>query len=196
MADPAYIVDGVLTDPEAWVAIASTTLGADTADITFTSPADGSSLDWSQFMDLIVIAYLRSAANDYSTICYFNANGNATNGGYALQQFVGNGSAAVATTPGTTLAFFPTLIGDHAANPANAFSAAIGHFFNINSGAYKPWLTEAASDLSGGGVVSLSAGSILTQAPITSLKFYCSSGSDLLDESRIDLFGVLPRMVA
>ena len=196
MADPSYIVDGVLTDGEAWVAIASTTLGADTADITFTSPADGSSLDWSQFMDLIVIAYLRSAVNDYSTTCYLNINGSSTNADYALQQFVGNGSAAVATTPGTTHVFFPTLIGDHAANPANAFSAAIGHFFNINSGAYKPWLTEAASDLAGGGVVSLSAGSILTQAPITSLKFYCSSGSDLLDESRIDLFGVLPRMVA
>ena len=80
--------------------------------------------------------------------------------------------------------------------PANAFSAAIGHFFNINSGAYKSWLTEAASDMDGGGVVSLVAGSFLGQAAVTSLKFYCSSGSDLLDESRIDLFGVLPRMVA
>jgi len=196
MADPSYIVDGVLTDGEAWVAVASTTLDAATADITFTSPADGSSLDWSQFMDLIVIAYLRSAVNDYSTTCYLNINGSSTNADYALQQFVGNGSAAVATAPGTTHVFFPTLIGDHAANPANAFSAAIGHFFNINSGAYKSWLTEAASDMDGGGVVSLVAGSFLGQAAVTSLKFYCSSGSDLLDESRIDLFGVLPRMVA
>ena len=51
MADPSYIVDGVLTDGEAWVALASTPLDADTASITFTSPADGSSRDWSQFMD-------------------------------------------------------------------------------------------------------------------------------------------------
>ena len=46
MADPAYIVDGVLTDGEAWVALGSTTLGGSAAVVTFTSADDGSSLDW------------------------------------------------------------------------------------------------------------------------------------------------------
>ena len=62
MADPSYIDDdGVLVDPEAWVAIATTTLSSDAASITFTSPADGSSTDWSQFMDLVFISYIRGA---------------------------------------------------------------------------------------------------------------------------------------
>ena len=48
MADPAYIdADGVLTDGEAWVGIATTTLGSDTATITFTSTDDGQVGDFS-----------------------------------------------------------------------------------------------------------------------------------------------------
>ncbi len=34
MADPAYIVDGVLTDGEAWVAIAHETLSLPAATVT------------------------------------------------------------------------------------------------------------------------------------------------------------------
>ena len=43
MADPGYINPdtNVLTDPESWVALASTTLGSDTGAISFTSPDDG-----------------------------------------------------------------------------------------------------------------------------------------------------------
>ena len=194
MADPSYIdADGVLTDGEAWVAVASTTLGADTAYITFTSPDDGSSLDWSQFMDLVVIVYARTASAAQSRICYFNVNGNAYNSGYALQQLYGSGSSVTADTPGTTHALFPVLIGD--LSTANAFSAAIAHFSDINSGKFKSVLVQAASDKAGSGAVSLSAVSVLDQDPITVLKFYSSSG-DLKDESRIDLFGILPRMVA
>ena len=193
MADPSYIVDGVLTDGEAWVALASTTLDADAANITFTSPADGSSLDWSQFMDLIMIAYLRTASAANSRICYFNVNGKATNAFYALQQFYGNGTAVIADTPGTPHALFPVLIGD--TSTANAFSGAIAHFSDINSGKFKSVLVECAADKAGTGAVSLSAVSVLDQAPVTSIKIYSSSG-DLKDESRIDLFGILPRMVA
>ncbi len=47
MADPAYIVDGVLTDGEAWVGIATTTLGAGATSVTFTSTDDGQVGDWS-----------------------------------------------------------------------------------------------------------------------------------------------------
>ena len=61
MADPAYIVDGVLTDGEAWVGITTTTLGSDTASVTFTSTDDGQVGDFSQYMDLVVVSYARGA---------------------------------------------------------------------------------------------------------------------------------------
>ena len=62
MALPAYIdaSTGAITDGEAWVGIATTTLGSDTASITFTSTDDGQVGDFSQYMDLTTIAYWRS----------------------------------------------------------------------------------------------------------------------------------------
>ena len=61
MADPAYIVDGVLTDGEAWVALASNEPDGSANSVGFTDPSDGSSLDWCQFMDFVVICYVRGA---------------------------------------------------------------------------------------------------------------------------------------
>ena len=57
MADPSYIVDGVLTDPEAWVALEKDVLTGTTTSVRWDSADDGSSLDWSQFMDLVIICY-------------------------------------------------------------------------------------------------------------------------------------------
>jgi hypothetical protein len=75
MADPAYIVDGVLTDGEAWVGIATTTVvGTSTATITFTSPDDGSSTDWSQFMDLVLISYAAGEAVGGTNSSYVRFN--------------------------------------------------------------------------------------------------------------------------
>ena len=193
MADPSYIVDGVLTDPEAWVALASTTLDADTAYITFTNPDDGSSLDWSQFMDLVMICYIRSGdrgANE--RICYLSINGRSSNADYEVRQLKGNGTTASANLE-TSHVLFPVLIGDN--STANAFCAAIATFSDVNSGKFKSWLVQSASDYDNAGDVCLSAGTFLKQEPITSIKVWPSSG-DLKDESRIDLFGVLPRMVA
>ena len=58
MADPSYIdADGVLVDPESWVAISSTTpAGANL--MTLTSTDDGQVGDWSQYLDLILIGYV------------------------------------------------------------------------------------------------------------------------------------------
>ena len=66
MADPSYIdAAGILTDGEAWIPIGPTSpaanpLTSDAASITFTSPNDGSSTDWSQFLNLILIGTARS----------------------------------------------------------------------------------------------------------------------------------------
>ena len=58
MADPAYIVNGVLSVTESWVAVAPTTtvpLTGATSLIVFESTDDGQVGDWSQYMDLVII---------------------------------------------------------------------------------------------------------------------------------------------
>ena len=58
MADPAYIVNGVLTDGEAWVGLSTTDVtGTSTTTIVFESTNDGQVGDWSQYMDLFIVGY-------------------------------------------------------------------------------------------------------------------------------------------
>ena len=192
MADPSYIVDGVLTDGEAWVALFSTTLTSDAANIAFTSTNDGQVGDFSQYMDLVVIAYVRGAAANNDRYAELNINGVSTDALYDTQQLYGDGSSVTAVVSAENR-WFRQMIADAAT--ANAFSVAITTFYDVNSGKFKSWLVQSAGDRDGAGTVALTAGTYKSQAPISSLEFYPDSG-DFLDESRIDLFGVLPRMVA
>jgi hypothetical protein len=68
-------------------------------------------------------------------------------------------------------------------------------FLDVNSGKYKSFMVNTASDYDGDGKVQITAGTWKSQAPLTSILFKSDVG-DILDESRFDLFGVLPRMVA
>ena len=195
MADPSYIVDGVLTDGEAWVALASTTLTSDAASITFTSTDDGQVGDWSQYMDLVLISYLRGTAAGVIQYCFVRLNEDSTTA-YPYQKFWGDGSSVTAEfDAGTsgTYGFWMYNLGAGAG--ANEFSAHIGHIFDINSGKYKSYLGMDAADSNGDGQMMLTAQSYLNQAPVTHLQIFANSGN-IKDESRIDLFGVLPRMVA
>jgi len=201
MADPAYIVDGVLTDGEAWVGLGTTTLGSDTASITFTSTDDGQVGDFSQYMDLVAVCYVRSDRSpsevDDAFGVRFNGDTEAT-AKYKIQRIAGTGSiinAAVfdgyANIGSGWLAYISA-----ADATANVFDAVVAHFFDINSGKYQSYLSQGASDRDGAGLAQMYAGTWLEQAAITSLQFYPSYGSNLKDGSSISLFGVLPRMVA
>ena len=193
MADPAYIVDGVLTDGEAWVGIATTTLGSDTATVTFTSTDDGQVGDFSQYMDLVLVSYVRSAQAVTSDGMRVNLN-NDTNNNYSIQWFYGNGSTASASS-GSTYSYFSggDLVGDSAG--ANIFSSAVLHLFDINSGKYKTGFVRVASDRNGAGYVQLNASTWRSQAAITEIDLLFS-GTNIKSGSRFDLFGVLPRMVS
>ena len=193
MADPAYIdADGVLTDGEAWVGIATTTLGSDTATITFTSTDDGQVGDWSQYMDLVVVMYARSAVSAASGGCYLNIN-NDTTGHYRRQYLWGNGTSVLAGSA-TTQTYVP--FGDIPANTAgaNIFGCGIARLFDINSGKYKSVTTQSAGDLDGSGWIQMDAATWPSQAPITELDI--SASADMKTGSMFSLFGVLPRMVA
>jgi len=193
MADPAYIVDGVLTDGEAWVGLATTTLGSDTAYVTFTSTDDGQVGDWSQYMDLVLIAYCRGTKSA-AVVQYhltFNAN---TDSIYGFQRLQGDGANDNAYTESTNdraeLHTVPA-----ASAGANIFGCVVNHFFDINSGKYKSLVSQVAADADGSGSVGLFANTWRSQAPLTSIKIW-PDANNWLDESTFSLFGVLPRMVA
>ena len=192
MADPGYIVDGVLTDGEAWVGIATTTLGSDTATVTFTSTDDGQVGDWSQYMDLVLIGYARSAVAAASGGCYVVLN-NDTGANYSVQWFYGTG-ASVYVNSGTTYTYVP--MGNMPANTAgaNEFNGSVVHMFDINSGKYKSCLTTNAQYSDGTGQAALDASTWRNTAAISEIDI--SASSDLKSGSMFSLFGVLPRMVA
>jgi hypothetical protein len=194
MADPGYIVDGVLTDGEAWVGLGTTTLGSDTAVVTFTSTDDGQVGDFSQYMDLVMVSYYRSDRASGSDYVALRLNNDSAANQYDIQFVKGNGAAPSALAHDENyflLGFLPT-----DANTANIFGASVTHLFDVNSGKYKSVLTQTANDFNGSGWASMMAGTWKSQAPITELDFTVIYGSNLRAGSEISLFGVLPRMVA
>ena len=195
MADPAYIVDGVLTDGEAWVGIASTTLGSDAASVTFTSTDDGQVGDWSQYMDLVLVAYVRSDRGSTSADTALRLNNDSSTTNYRTQRLYGDGSSASAGSGTGWSGFY---LGNVLANgaTANAYSSLLVNIFDINSGKYKTAITRNSSDRNGAGEVWLVAGTWESQAAITEIDFYAYTTHNLKSGSRFDLFGVLPRMVA
>jgi len=206
MADPAYIdpATGVLTDPEAWVAVASELLDADTNSITFTSPADGSSTSWDQFEDLVAICYWASTATGAGyTFAYCHINGDSDYNNYSSQHLIGDGDSALAVYDTGTEWPLVIAVGCVKAvtSPStislNIFGGAVCTFKDINSGKYKSSFSQNAGDIvlqvNDSFRMGLTTRTWKSQAAVTSLQFKMQSGN-LRDKSRIDLFGVLPRM--
>jgi len=197
MADPSYIVDGVLTDPEAWVALASTDITGDTALVTYTSADDGSSLDWSQFMDLVLITYVRNTGTPawYTTTTKMNFNNDTTSGNYQIQYFSGNGTAAAASHAGSANHALGGEDMPGANVAANVFGCSVAQIFDINSGKYKSGITRSGAENADNPYVTCSSWTWLSQAPITEIDLITGS-VNFVDGCRFDLFGILPRMVA
>ena len=191
MAAPSYIVDGVLTDSEAWVALASAEPSG--ANVEFVSTDDGQVGDWSQYMDLVILGYARSGvAGSANTGVYFTLNNDGASN-YGWQQLQGDGSSASADA-NASISYIRFGVAPQASATANAFGAYKIDLFDINSGKYKSVLCQGASDLDGSGNVNLFAGIYKSQAPITVIDLTDDTG--FVAGSRFDLFGVLPRMVA
>tara|TARA_R110000765_G_scaffold363617_2_gene453797 strand:- start:179 stop:754 length:576 start_codon:yes stop_codon:yes gene_type:complete len=189
MADPAYIVDGVLTDGEAWVGIATASPSA--ANVQFVSTDDGQVGDWSQYMDLVVVMYARSSYAATSDDMYFRYN-NDTGSNYMYQRLRGDGSAATAYSGEYSFAYTGKC--PAATATANIFGAAVATLFDINSGKYKSAISNAASDLDGSGYADMRATTWKSQAPIIEIDIGPASGA-FAAGSMFSLFGILPRMV-
>ena len=188
MADPAYIVNGTLTDGEAWVAVGSAEPVS--AQVTFTSTDDGQVGDFSQYMDLVIISYCRSAASGTWKDIYINFN-NDTGANYTAQDLFGSGYvAAQRRNPSATgLGYIP---GSDAT--ANVFASVIHTIFDINSGKYKAVTTECAAMGGNPDIIWLETSNWVNQAAITEIDVNITG--TWAAGSRCDLFGILPRMVS
>tara|TARA_R110000824_G_C15079186_1_gene664224 strand:- start:368 stop:961 length:594 start_codon:yes stop_codon:yes gene_type:complete len=188
---PAYMVDGVLTDGEAWVALQTHVVsGGSTAAITMQSTTGAN--DWSQYMDLMLISYGRNGDGSAS-VMKMNLN-NDTTANYLKQQLYGDGSSATAATSSTNtyLDFFwypPS------ATAANVVACSITTLSDINSGKYKSAQVKIANDMNGSGYVAVVANVWKNQAAITEIDLVDFSGDNIAAGTRFDLFGILPRMV-
>ncbi len=183
---PAYIVDGVLTDGEAWVALQSHVLSADATGVTFQSSTGAN--DWSQYMDLVIIGYCQSDT-ETSVIARYN---NDTGTNYTYQELYGDGSSVAGYTADVAYNFWGYCT--KVADGANDFSMFKVDLFDINSGKYKTSASQYAVDKSGSGYVGLLTSTWKSQAAITEIDLLAWTG-DWKDGSRFDLWGVLPRMV-
>lgn len=202
MAYPSYIdpITGVLTDSEAWVGVATTTLGSDTASVTFTSTADAQVGDWSQYMDLMVVIYVATTAAAYGDLMKTRVNSDTTDANYPYQHISGGGNGVVeGTSSGSGNRGIESRF-CAGASSTNMFTAIIMEFYDVNSGKEKTVFTKTANDMNRAiqdANICITTSVWESPAPITSLTFSANGGSDdLAAGSKFSLFGVLPRMVA
>jgi hypothetical protein len=194
MADPAYIVDGVLTDGEAWVGIAHASLSLPAALVTFTSTDDGQTGDFSQYLDMVLVCYTRSDAG--SAIRYLHMNFNNSSGPrHLVQWFWGDGATdyASATSISTSAQAIGVVLGGGAV--ANGFSCTVTHLMDINSGKIKSGLTKSSGEADSVGEVLTNAVTWIGTDPITEIDLTTYT-DDFVAGSAFSLFGILPRMVA
>ena len=188
---PAYMVDGTLTDGEAWVALGTSVIsGGSTAAVTFTSSTGAN--DWSQYMDLVLISYGRNGDGS-AMVMKMNLN-NDTGTNYSYQQIYTGGSSVVAATGSQNyLDFFwypPS------ATAANVVACSVTTLFDINSGKFTNAVSQIADDLDGSGYSALVNNTWENQSAVTEIDLTDYNGDNIAAGSRFDLFGVLPRMVS
>jgi len=187
MADPAYIVDGVLTDGEAWVGIAHESLSLPAATVSWISTDDGQVGDFSQYMDLIVVQYAQGTTA-LTPVLRFNGDSGSN---YTYQGITGSGSAATSALTSTTYIFQAWM---PQSSSTNMFGSAITTMFDINSGKYKSVFSRFADEHDTGGHVGWVGGVWKSPAPITQVDITASPAFSA--GSTFSLFGILPRMVA
>lgn len=186
-ATPDYIVDSVLTDGEAWVPLSTATPSA--ANVQFTSTTGAN--DWSQYMDLKIIGYVRSSKAAVSTSILLNLN-NDTGSNYDMQYLYGGGTTVAAGTSSISYAYAGWVAG--ASATANVFSTVVIDLFDINSGKFKSVMAQSAETNDVTNYVAQFAQVWKSQAPITEIDITGFSAT-LEAGTRFDLFGILPRMV-
>ena len=194
MADPSYIdADGVLVDSEAWIPLLTCT-PTGTKLCQMVSPNDGSSTDWSQFLDLVVIVAAKSVktTGDTDTLLgYFN---NDTTTNYQVNYYGASGAGFYVSR--TTAAFMNLGNAITENVDSDAASSLIWRIYDINSGKYKSATTQWACDKDGTGTFTVGAYPFVWQSTAAITEIDLNMEDENYDTGTlISLFGVLPRMV-
>lgn len=200
---PAYIADdGTLTDGEAWVACAThTETGTGTTDITLSSTTGCN--NWSQYQDLVIVASVRTEYATTNNLPQIFFNGDTTDAHYRRQMLRDDGSALMAFEQQNSYLMYAT----GATSLASTFGTNLLRIHSINAGYCKTITVQNAccdnntspGCYMGTGIygnvdsadVYYGVGDI--QKAITSITFKATTGWQA--GTRIDIFGVLPRMV-
>tara|TARA_X000001382_G_scaffold113706_1_gene91681 strand:+ start:270 stop:878 length:609 start_codon:yes stop_codon:yes gene_type:complete len=201
MADPTYIVDGVLTQPEPWVCIQSTTTANDTTDtITWTSSTGQN--NWSQYMDFAILIYCQNTYDgpNWGDV-KIQLNNNTTSNTYGNQDMsqATTGSTVAASAQGSFRSNY--YLGYGPANEdgsSNYFGAIVAYIWDVNSGKAKTCISQHGGTSSGAstgltGYVSVEGNVMYKQEPITEIDIL-TGGYYFRSGSRFDLYGILPKM--
>ncbi len=200
MADPSYVnaSTGALTDPEAWVAIASESLSLPAASVQWISTADGQTGDFSQYMDLKIICYAKGTTASINGNLCMKINDDTTAGAYWVQKTRGNGGTPVVQT-GTEAQWDVAELPGSADPPgADVFGSAVIDLFDINSGKYKTGFASggAGAHDSTDSYITLYTATWRSQAAVTQIDLYSRNLGNLVAGCKFSLFGILPRMVS
>lgn len=209
MANPAYIdEDGVLLDGEAWVFIHANYFSSEDTSAVFSDPADGSSKDWSQFMDLMLIGTIRDDRNSTSDSAsmWLGPRGGATDTAsskYSMQRMYAYGGG-VTTNNNQYHGYGLIEMTCHANNaPAQRYGTSIVQLFDINSGKHKAAMGFVAAEgwATGGnsidrGWVHIQTARWKDQRAIGKIDIRPAYGTNFKVGTRFDLYGILPRMVS
>jgi len=197
-ATPDYIVDGVLTEPEAWVPLQTFVAANDTTTSLTLSSSTGAN-DWSQYMDLVIFisAQIKDTGSGMNTLRLGVNNDTNTSTSYDILTTTGNGSS-VTVSRTTNPNYAPICPNDSDGGlTANMFNANVGRFSDINSGKFKSFTSFTSVDKNSvvNNSVAQHFGVWLKQDPITSLVFWEANNFPFKQDSRFDLWGVLPKMI-
>ena len=201
MADPTYIVDGVLTQPEPWVCIQSTTTANDTTNLITWTSSTGQN-NWSQYMDFAILIYTQYTYDgpSYGDL-KIQLNNNTTNNTYGNQCM--DQATTTSSITGSAQASFRNnyYMGYLPANEggsSNYFGAIVAYIWDVNSGKAKTCISQCGATSVGAssgltGFASVEGNAMYKQEPITEIDiltggFYFRTGS------RFDLYGILPKM--
>ena len=199
MADPAYIVDGVLSVTESWVAVAPTTtvpLTGATSLIVFESTDDGQVGDWSQYMDLVIIWYGKSTSTSNPTDTFQVELNDESSNNWRTQNLNGDGandSAAGGTLEGRWVAGMVPTSDTSGGVAAEVYGCCVIHLFDINSGKYKTGVSLHASDADGQGNVGITTSTWAKTEAIDKVEIMM--GSTQAAGTTASMFGILPSML-
>ena len=194
---PAYMVDGVLTDGEAWVPLSTTVISTPANIVTWTSSTGAN--DWSQYMDLVIIT---NGNTSYSSDAagmpiYGQLNDDSTSANYTWERFWGNGSSTFAQYYASKDGFSAGLEVSTGIG-ADEFGGSICRLVDINSGKWKTihaYSANATTNATHQEVHSTACFWRKTES-IIKIELIADGSHNHIADSRFDLFGVLPRMVS